>query len=155
MSLGETTLTVVGDLTGDPDLRFVPSGAAVATFTIASTARTYDRASGQWKDGEALFLRCVAWRALAEQITESLAKGTRALVNGRLRQREYEDKDKDGIKRTVVELDVEEIGPSLKYATATVTKATRATASPPAPEDAWRTQSAAAGSAAGAGEPTL
>ena len=151
MSLGETTLTVVGNLTGDPDLRFVPSGAAVATFTIASTARTYDRASGQWKDGETLFLRCVAWRALAEQITESLAKGMRALVYGRLRQREYEDKD--GIKRTVVELEVEEIGPSLKYATATVTKAARATASQPAPGDAWQTQSAAAGFAAGAGEP--
>ena len=120
---GETVITVVGNLTDDPELRFTPSGAAVANFTVASTPRTLDRASNEWKDGDALFLRCSIWRQAAENVAESLTKGMRVVVQGRLRQRSYETRE--GEKRTVVELDVEEIGPSLKYATAKVTRATR------------------------------
>jgi single-strand DNA-binding protein len=119
---GETTLTVVGNLTADPELRFTGSGAAVCSFTVASTPRTFDRQANEWKDGEALFLRCSAWRQMAENIAESLTRGTRVLVNGRLKQRSYE---KDGEKRTVYEMDVEEIGPSLRYATAKVNRANR------------------------------
>ncbi|WP_194923084.1 single-stranded DNA-binding protein [Catenulispora pinisilvae] len=120
---GETVITVVGNLTDDPELRFTPSGAAVANFTVASTPRTLDRQTNEWKDGDALFLRCSIWRQAAENVAESLTRGMRVIVSGRLRQRSYETKE--GEKRTVVELDVEEIGPSLKYATAKVTKANR------------------------------
>jgi single-strand DNA-binding protein len=120
---GETVITVVGNLTDDPELRFTPSGAAVANFTVASTPRTFDRQTNEWKDGDALFLRCSIWRQAAENVAESLTRGMRVIVSGRLRQRSYETKE--GEKRTVVELDVEEIGPSLKYATAKVTKANR------------------------------
>src|SRR5438445_3356354 len=120
---GETVITVVGNLTDDPELRFTPSGAAVASFTVASTPRTFDKNSNEWKDGDALFLRCSIWRQAAENVAESLTKGMRVVVQGRLRQRSYETRE--GEKRTVVELDVEEVGPSLKYATAKVTKASR------------------------------
>ena len=119
---GETLITIVGNVTSDPELRFTPSGAAVASFTIASTPRTFDKQANEWKDGEALFLRCSLWRQAGENAAESLTKGMRVIATGALKQRSYE---KDGQKRTVVELDVEEIGPSLKYATAKVTKANR------------------------------
>jgi single-strand DNA-binding protein len=117
---GETLLTVVGNLTADPELRFTPSGAAVANFTIASTPRSYDKDSGAWKDGDALFMRCNVWRQPAENVAESLERGMRVMATGRLKQRQFTTKEGD--KRTVVELDVEEVGPALKYATAKVTK---------------------------------
>jgi single-strand DNA-binding protein len=120
---GETVLTIVGNLTADPELRFTPSGAAVANFTVASTPRTFDRQSNEWKDGDALFLRCSVWRDAAENVAESLVRGSRVIVSGRLRQRSFETKE--GEKRTVVELDVDEIGPSLRYATAKVNKTSR------------------------------
>lgn len=120
---GDTVITVVGNLTADPELRFTPSGAAVANFTVASTPRTFDRQSNEWKDGEALFLRCNIWRDAAENVTESLTKGTRVIVQGRLKQRSYETRE--GEKRTVVELEVDEIGPSLRYANAKVNRASR------------------------------
>jgi single-strand DNA-binding protein len=120
---GDTTITVVGNLTADPELRFTPSGAAVANFTVASTPRIYDRQSGEWKDGEALFLRCNIWREAAENVAESLTRGSRVIVTGRLKQRSFETKE--GEKRTVMEVEVEEIGPSLRYATAKVNKAGR------------------------------
>ncbi|PRZ41512.1 single-strand DNA-binding protein [Antricoccus suffuscus] len=120
---GETIITVVGNLTADPELRFTPSGAAVANFTVASTPRMFDKNANEWKDGEALFMRCSIWRQAAENVAESLQKGARVVVTGRLKQRSYETKE--GEKRTVVELDAEEIGPSLKYATAKVTRASR------------------------------
>ena len=122
---GETTLTIVGNLTADPELRFTPSGHAVAEFTVASTPRSYDRQVGQWRDGEALFLRCTAWRQLAEHAAESLTKGTRVIVTGRLRQRSFELTE--GVTRTVTELDIDELGPSLRHSTARVTKTTRNT----------------------------
>jgi len=120
---GETTITVIGNLTGDPELRFTPSGAAVANFTVASTPRTFDRQSNEWKDGETLFMRCSIWREAAESVAESLTKGTRVVVVGRLVQRSYETRE--GEKRTVVELQVDEVGPSLRYATAKVTRTQR------------------------------
>jgi single-strand DNA-binding protein len=120
---GETTITVIGNLTDDPELRFTPSGAAVAKFRIASTPRTLDRASGEWKDGEPLFLACSVWRQAAENVAESLQRGSRVIVQGRLRQRSYETRE--GEKRTVIELEVDEIGPSLRYATAKVQKMSR------------------------------
>jgi len=120
---GDTVITVVGNLTADPELRFTPSGAAVANFTVASTPRTFDKNSNEWKDGEALFLRCSVWRQAAENVAESLHRGTAVIVQGRLKQRSYETKE--GEKRTVYELDVDEVGPSLKFATAKVTKASR------------------------------
>ncbi len=120
---GETVITVIGNLTADPELRFTPSGAAVASFTVASTPRTFDRQTGEWKDGEALFLRCSIWRQAAENTAESLTRGMRVIVNGRLRQRSYETRE--GEKRTVVEMEVDEVGPSLRYATAKVNKVTR------------------------------
>ncbi|MBN9796229.1 single-stranded DNA-binding protein [Pseudonocardia alni] len=120
---GETVITVVGNLTADPELRFTPSGAAVANFTVASTPRTFDRQSGEWKDGEALFLRCNIWRQAAENVAESLTRGARVVVQGRLRQRSFETKE--GEKRTVVEMEVDEVGPSLRYATAKVNKVSR------------------------------
>lgn len=123
MAAGDTTITVVGNLTADPELRFTPSGAAVANFTVASTPRIYDRQSGEWKDGEALFLRCNIWREAAENVAESLTRGSRVIVTGRLKQRSFETRE--GEKRTVVEVEVDEVGPSLRYATAKVNKASR------------------------------
>ncbi len=120
---GETIITVVGNLVDDPELRFTPSGAAVANFRIASTPRFFDKQSNDWKDGEALFLSCSVWRQAAENVAESLQKGMRVVVQGRLKQRQYETRE--GEKRTVIELEVEEVGPSLKYATAKVTRASR------------------------------
>jgi single-strand DNA-binding protein len=120
---GDTTITVVGNLTADPELRFTPSGAAVANFTVASTPRIYDRQSSEWKDGEALFLRCNIWREAAENVAESLTRGSRVIVTGRLKQRSFETRE--GEKRTVFEVEVDEIGPSLRYATAKVNKASR------------------------------
>ncbi len=120
---GETLITVVGNLTADPELRFTPSGAAVASFTIASTPRQFDRNSNEWKDGEALFLRCSIWRQAAENVAETLQRGMRVVAQGRLKQRSFETRE--GEKRTVVELDVDEIGPSLRYATAKVNRTQR------------------------------
>jgi single-strand DNA-binding protein len=120
---GETLITVVGNLTADPELRFTPSGAAVANFTVASTPRTFDRQSGEWKDGEALFMRCNVWRQAAENVAETLTRGMRVMATGRLKQRSFETRE--GEKRTVVELEVDEVGPSLKYATAKVNKVSR------------------------------
>jgi single-strand DNA-binding protein len=120
---GDTTITVIGNLTDDPELRFTPSGAAVAKFRVASTPRFMDRQSGEWKDGEPLFLACNIWRDAAEHVAESLQRGTRVIVTGRLRQRSYETRE--GEKRTVIELEVDEIGPSLRYATAKVQKMAR------------------------------
>ncbi|MFJ2646030.1 single-stranded DNA-binding protein [Streptomyces sp. NPDC087420] len=119
---GETVITVVGNLVDDPELRFTPSGAAVAKFRVASTPRIFDRQTNEWKDGEGLFLTCSVWRQAAENVAESLQRGMRVVVQGRLKQRSYEDRE--GVKRTVYELDVEEVGPSLKSATAKVTKTT-------------------------------
>ena len=120
---GETIICVVGNLTADPELKFLPSGAAVASFTIASTPRTFNKQSNEWEDGETLFLRSSIWRETAENVAESLTKGTRVIAQGALKQRSYETRE--GEKRTSYELDVHEIGPSLKYATAKVTKAQR------------------------------
>jgi single-strand DNA-binding protein len=120
---GDTIITVIGNLTADPELRFTQSGAAVANFTVASTPRTFDRQSGEWKDGEALFLRCNIWRQSAENVAESLTRGARVIVSGRLKQRSFETRE--GEKRTVVELEVDEVGPSLRYATAKVNKVSR------------------------------
>lgn len=120
---GDTTITVIGNLVQDPELRFTPTGAAVANFTVASTPRTFDKATNEWKDGEGLFLRCNIWRQAAEHVAECLTRGMRVIVSGRLRQRSFETRE--GEKRTVIELEVDEIGPSLKYATASVKKASR------------------------------
>jgi single-strand DNA-binding protein len=124
---GETIVTVVGNLTADPELRFTPSGAAVASFTIASTPRTFDRTSNEWKDGDALFLRCSIWRQAAENVAESLQRGMRVVAQGRLKQRSFETRE--GEKRTVVEMDVDEVGPSLRYATAKVNRTQRGSSS--------------------------
>ena len=118
---GETIITVVGNLTADPELRYTQNGLAVANFTIASTPRTYDRQANEWKDGEALFLRASVWREFAEHVAGSLTKGSRVIASGRLKQRSYETKE--GEKRTTIELEIDEIGPSLRYATASVTRA--------------------------------
>ncbi|MBG6183671.1 single-strand DNA-binding protein [Arthrobacter sp. CAN_A214] len=120
---GETIITVVGNLTNDPELRFTPSGSAVANFTIASTPRTFDRQSNEWKDGETLFLRASVWREAAENVAETLTKGTRVVAQGRLKSRSYDTKE--GEKRTVMELEVDEIGPSLRYASAKVSRTQR------------------------------
>ncbi|MCS4485153.1 single-stranded DNA-binding protein [Gleimia sp. 6138-11-ORH1] len=117
---GDTIVTIVGNLTADPELRYTPSGSPVANFTVASTPRTFDRATGQWKDGDALFMRCSVWREFAENVADSLSKGMRVVVQGRLIQRSYEGRD--GTQRTSVELQVDEIGPSLRYARAQVTR---------------------------------
>ncbi|MER5178608.1 single-stranded DNA-binding protein [Streptomyces sp. NPDC002896] len=117
---GETVITVIGNLVDDPELRFTPSGAAVAKFRVASTPRTFDRQTNEWKDGESLFLTCSVWRQAAENVAESLQRGMRVIVQGRLKQRSYEDRE--GVKRTVYELDVDEVGASLRNATAKVTK---------------------------------
>ena len=120
---GDTIITIIGNLTGDPELRFTPSGAAVANFTVASTPRQFDRQSNEWKDGETLFMRCSVWRDAAENVAESLTRGTRVIVSGRLKSRSYETKE--GEKRTVVEMEVDEVGPSLRYATAKVNRTQR------------------------------
>jgi len=120
---GETVVTVIGNLTNDPELRFTPNGAAVASFTVASTPRTFDRQSNEWKDGDTLFLRCTVWRQAAENVAESLHKGTRVIVQGRLKQRSFETRE--GEKRTVVELEADEVGASLRSATARVNKSGR------------------------------
>lgn len=117
---GETLITLVGNLTADPELRFTPSGAPVANFTVASTPRTFDRNANEWKDGDAMFLNCAVWRQAAENVAESLTKGMRVIVQGRLKSRSYETRE--GEKRTVFEVDVEEVGPALKYASAKVTR---------------------------------
>jgi len=122
---GDTIITVIGNITGDPELRFTPSGAAVANFTVASTPRQFDRQSNEWKDGETLFMRCSVWRDAAENVAESLQRGTRVIVSGRLKSRSYETKE--GEKRTVVEMEVDEVGPSLRYATAKVNRTQRGT----------------------------
>lgn len=160
MSFGDTTITVIGNLTADPDVRFTPSGAAVAAFTVAASRRVFDKNTNQWVDGDTLFLRCSAWREVAEHVGDSLTKGQRVIAYGRLKQREYTDTA--GVKRTVIELDVEEVGPSLKYATAKVTRATRNGGAPhPADqsgwgstasaEDPWQQNAVMAGAAVGAG----
>lgn len=120
---GETVITVIGNLTADPELRYTPSGSAVANFTIASTPRTFDRQTNEWKDGEALFLRCSLWREAAENVAETLAKGMRVITQGRLRARSYDTKE--GERRTVMELEVDEIGPSLRFASAKVVRTQR------------------------------
>src|SRR4051812_38929200 len=145
---GETTITVVGNLTDDPELRFTPSGAAVANFTVASTPRFLDKQTNEWKDGDALFMRCNIWRQAAENVAESLQRGARVIVQGRLKQRSYETKE--GEKRTVYEVEVDEVGPSLRYATAKVVKGQRGGGggggggfgggqSAPATDDPWST----------------
>lgn len=139
---GETVITVVGNLVDDPELRFTPSGSAVAKFRIASTPRTFDRQTNEWKDGDALFLSCQVWRQAAENVADSLSRGTRVIAQGRLKQRSYEDRE--GVKRTVYELDVDEVGPALSRATAKVTKAaarggSSGTSSTPAGGDPWTT----------------
>ena len=123
MAAGDTTITVIGNLTDDPELRFTPSGAAVAKFRVASTPRFMDKQTNEWKDGEPLFLSCTVWRQAAEHVAESLQRGARVIVSGRLKQRSYETRE--GEKRTVIELEVDEIGPSLRYATAKVQKMSR------------------------------
>ena len=119
---GETPITLIGNLTADPELRFTPNGAAVANFTVASTPRTFDRQTNEWKDGDAMFLNCSVWRQYAENVAESLTKGMRVIVSGRLKSRSYETRE--GEKRTVFEVDVDEVGPALRYATAKVTRTT-------------------------------
>ena len=150
---GETPITVVGNLTADPELRFTPSGAAVANFTVASTPRTFDRQSNEWKDGEALFLNCSVWRQAAENAAESLTRGMRVVVSGRLKARSYETRE--GEKRTVFEIDVDEIGPSLKYATAKVTKTQRSGGGQGfqsgGGDDPWASSGSGAGAGQGAG----
>jgi len=126
MAAGDTNITVIGNLTDDPELRFTPSGAAVAKFRVASTPRYMDRNTNEWKDGEPLFLACTVWRQAAENVAESLVRGSRVIVSGRLKQRSYETRE--GEKRTVIELEVDEIGPSLRYATAKVQKMSRSSA---------------------------
>lgn len=139
MSNGETIITVVGNLTADPELRYTQGGLAVANFTIASTPRTFDRQTNDWKDGDSLFLRASCWRDLAEHVAGSVQKGNRVIATGRLKQRSYDDRD--GNKRTAIELEVDEIGPSLKNATATVLRKQNGANAPTSPippsVDAW------------------
>jgi single-strand DNA-binding protein len=123
MAQGDITVTVVGNLTNDPELRFTPSGAAVASFTVASSTRIMDKQTNEWKDGDTTFLRCNVWRQYAENVAESLQRGARVIVSGRLKQRSYETKE--GEKRTVYEIEVDDVGPALRYATAKVTKVSR------------------------------
>ncbi|MFC5820976.1 single-stranded DNA-binding protein [Nonomuraea harbinensis] len=156
MSIGDTPITVVGNLTDDPSLNFSQQGVAVASFTIASSRRVRDQATGEWSDGDTLFLRCSAFRKLAENCAESLTRGCRAVVTGRLKQRTYEDRE--GIKRTVFEVEVEDVGPSLKWASAKVVKIQRDQVPAPAsgteapPSDPWAVPQAPV--AAGAGYPS-
>jgi single-strand DNA-binding protein len=151
---GETPITVVGNLTADPELRFTPSGAAVANFTVASTPRTFDKQTNDWKDGEALFLNCSVWRQAAENAAESLQRGMRVIVQGRLKQRSYETKE--GEKRTVYEVEVDEVGPSLRNATAKVNKTQRGGGggfggAPAAENDPWASAAPAPASSGGGG----
>jgi single-strand DNA-binding protein len=143
---GETVITLVGNLVEDPELRFTPSGAAVANFRVASTPRMFDRQNNEWKDGETLFLSCSVWRQAAENVAESLQRGMRVIISGRLKSRSYETRE--GEKRTVFEIDVDEVGPSLKTATAKVTKTTRSGGggygSAPSENDPWATQASPA-----------
>jgi|SRR6188472_1473605 len=155
---GETIITVVGNLVDDPELRFTPSGAAVANFRIASTPRTFDKQTNEWRDGDALFLSCSVWRQAAENVAESLQKGMRVVVQGRLKQRSYETRE--GEKRTVVELEVDEVGPSLKYATAKVARVQRSgggggygSSGGNTGDDPWATTPAQGGQGAPAGQP--
>jgi single-strand DNA-binding protein len=152
MAQGDIPVTITGNLTNDPELRFTPSGAAVASFTVASSTRVLDKQTNEWKDGDTTFLRCNVWRQYAENVAESLQRGMRVIVNGRLKQRSYETKE--GEKRTVYEVEVDDVGPALKYATAKVTKVSRggggfggAPAADAASDDPWSTP--AAGSSAG------
>ena len=153
MAAGDTTITMIGNLVEDPELRFTPSGAAVAKFRVASTPRYLDKATNEWKDGESLFLQCQIWRQAAENVAESLTKGMRVILSGRLKQRSYETKE--GEKRTVFEVEVDEVGPSLRNATAKVTRTQRAAGGAAAPaaadtfgDDPW---AAASTSPAGGG----
>ena len=155
MAAGDITITVVGNLTNDPELRFTPSGAAVASFTIASNSRYLDKATNEWKDSEPVYMRCSVWRQYAENVAESLQRGMRVIVQGRLKQRSYETKE--GEKRTVFELDVEDVGPALRSATAKVTKVNRGGASGGsgaatggASDDPWASAPSAGGSWGGA-----
>ncbi len=147
---GDTTITIIGNLTADPELRFTTSGAAVANFTVASTPRTFNRATNEWEDGEALFLRCTIWKQAAENVAESLTRGARVVVQGRLQQRSFQTKE--GEKRTVMELTVDEIGPSLRYATAEITKNAKNAASKADPDLATSTGAAPADDPWGAAE---
>lgn len=156
---GETQIVVIGNLTADPELRFTPAGAAVTNFTVASTPRMFDNKSGEWKDGEALFMRCNVWRQAAENAAETLTRGMRVMVSGYLKQRSFETRE--GEKRTVIELEVDEVGPSLKYATAKVNKVGRggdaysapASSSSAPADDPWGSAPAAADSAPVEDEP--
>lgn len=163
MTVGDTSITVIGNLTTDPELRFTPAGQAVANFTVASTPRVFDRRANEWRDRDALFLRCTIWREAAENVAESLTRGARVIVSGRLKQRSYETRE--GEKRTVVELEVDEVGPSLRFATAKVNKTNKngtgwmnSTNTSPAgatdrgsngPEDPWAYTSSFAGTDSG------
>jgi single-strand DNA-binding protein len=153
---GDTTITIIGNLVDDPDLRFTPSGAAVASFRIASTPRTFDRQTNEWKDGDSLFLTCSVWRQAAENVAESLQRGMRVIVQGRLKQRSYETRE--GEKRTVYEIDVDEVGPSLRSATAKVTKASRSGGGDGGSygggqsNDPWATQAGSGGQASSGGQ---
>jgi len=161
VAAGDVNVTIVGNLTNDPELRFTPSGAAVASFTVASTPRVLDKATNEWKDGEALFMRCSVWRQYAENVAESLTKGSRVIVTGRLKQRSYETRE--GEKRTVVEMDVDEVGPALKYATAKVNKVSRggggfgdsggSSSSSGSSDDPWASGPSGSSSGAGFDEP--
>jgi single-strand DNA-binding protein len=166
---GETVITLIGNLTADPELRFTPSGAAVANFTVASTPRTFDRQSNEWRDGDAMFINCAVWRQAAENVAESLQKGMRVIVQGRLKSRSYETRE--GERRTVFEIDVDEIGPALRYATAKVTRTSgggQGGSRPPAPvpsggqsggqsggysDDPWATGGSASSGSSGGGRP--
>ncbi|WP_329117443.1 single-stranded DNA-binding protein [Streptomyces sp. NBC_01465] len=149
MSVGDTPITVVGNLTADPELRYTTGGDPLVKFTVASTPRSYDKASGQWKDGTAMFLRCTAWRTLATNIAESLAKGTRVVVSGRLRQNNWQTPE--GENRSMLALEVDDIGPSLYFATAKVERSQRTTTA--RTPDAWNTAPAGSAPAAGGDEP--
>jgi|UniRef100_UPI00404A4897 single-strand DNA-binding protein len=152
MAAGDTTITMIGNLVDDPELRFTPSGAAVAKFRVASTPRYLDKATNEWKDGESLFLQCQIWRQAAENVAESLTKGMRVILSGRLKQRSYETKE--GEKRTVFEVEVDEVGPSLRNATAKVTRTQRAAggaAAVPAAVDSFNDDPWAAASTSPAG----
>ncbi len=157
MAQGDIPITIIGNLTNDPELRFTPSGAAVASFTVASSSRVLDKQTNEWKDGDTTFLRCNVWRQYAENVAESLQRGMRVLVNGRLKQRSYETKE--GEKRTVYEVEVDDVGPALRYATAKVTKVSRAGGGgfgpsggggdAPAADDPWATPAPSSGGSAG------
>jgi len=158
MAQGDIPITIIGNLTNDPELRFTPSGAAVASFTVASSSRVLDKQTNEWKDGDTTFLRCNVWRQYAENVAESLQRGMRVLVNGRLKQRSYETKE--GEKRTVYEVEVDDVGPALRYATAKVTKVQRAGGGgfgpsgggdAPAADDPWATPAPSSGGGGSAG----